>query len=361
MDASSDVVDEFVLVVGYGAENVQSRIGSEFGDTPVSYVEQREQRGTAHAIACVREEINGQFLVLNGDVVVDQSLVSKLATSSGHAVATMPVDDPSNYGVVSVDDEALSGLVEKPDNPPSSLANLGLYAFEPAIFEAIDAVDESERGEYEVTDAVTTLLEWGETVSVVEHDGTWLDVGRPWEIIEATERLLSELGQSIEGIVEDRVTLEGPVVVEEGARVRDGTYIEGPVVVKAGADVGPNAYVRGATVLGEDSRVGNAVEVKNSVLFPEATVGHLSYVGDSVLGAGVNFGAGTKVANLRHDDANIRMRVKGSSVDTGRRKLGVVCGDDVKTGINTSLNAGVKLARGATTTPGETIMEDDNE
>ncbi|MDH5021369.1 bifunctional sugar-1-phosphate nucleotidylyltransferase/acetyltransferase [Halobacterium rubrum] len=361
MAASSGVVDEFVLVVGYEAEDVQSHIGQEFSGIPISYVEQREQRGTAHAIACVEEVIDEQFLVLNGDVVVDDSLVSSLAASSGHAVATMPVENPSNYGVVSVDKGELSGLVEKPDDPPSSLANLGLYAFEPTIFEGIDAVDESERGEYEVTDAVTTLLEWGETVSVVEHDGTWLDVGRPWEVIEATERLFSGLDRAVDGTVEDRVTLNGPVVVEEGARIRDGTYIEGPVVVKAGADVGPNAFVRGTTVIGEDSRVGNAVEVKNSVLFPGATVGHLSYVGDSVLGSDVNFGAGTKVANLRHDDANVTMRVKGGSVDTGRRKLGVVCGDDVKTGINTSLNAGVKLAGGATTAPGETVMENDNE
>jgi bifunctional UDP-N-acetylglucosamine pyrophosphorylase/glucosamine-1-phosphate N-acetyltransferase len=361
MAASQDVVDEFLLVIGYGATDVRSRIGRAFSGLPVSYILQREQRGTAHAIACVREEIDEQFLVLNGDVVVDESLVAALASSSGHAIATKPVENPSNYGVVSVDDGALSGLVEKPDDPPGSLANLGLYAFETTVFEAIDTVDESKRGEYEITDAVTTLQSWGETVSVVEHDGTWLDIGRPWEVIEATERLLSDLDRSVEGTIEERVTLNGRVVVEEGARVRDGTYIEGPVVVKAGADVGPNAYVRGATVLGEESRIGNAVEMKNSVLFPGATVGHLSYVGDSVLGADVNFGAGTKVANLRHDDANVRMRVKGTSVDTGRRKLGVVCGDGVKTGINTSLNAGVKLSGGATTVPGETVMEDDNE
>jgi len=361
MAASQGVVDEFVLIVGYGADNVRSRIGREFSGIPVSYVEQREQRGTAHAIACAQEEIDEQFLVLNGDVIVDESLVAALASSNGHAIATMPIDNPSNYGVVSVENGALSGLVEKPDNPPSSLANLGLYAFEPTVFEATDTVDESERGEYEITDAVTTLLSWGESVSVVEHDGTWLDVGRPWEVIEATEHLLSNLERSVDGRVEERVTLDGRVVVEEGARVRDGTYVEGPVVVKAGADVGPNAYVRGATVLGEESRVGNAVEVKNSVLFPGATVGHLSYVGNSVLGADVNFGAGTKVANLRHDDANVRMRVKGTSVDTGRRKLGVVCGDGVKTGINTSVNAGVKLSSGATMVPGETVMEDDNE
>jgi len=152
--------------------------------------------------------------------------------------------------------------------------------------------------------------------------------------------------------------VSGAVVGEDGARIRSGTYVEGPVVIREGADVGPNAYVRGATVLGPDARVGNAVEVKNSVLMEGATVGHLSYVGDSILGRDVNFGAGTVVANLRHDDESIRMTVKDERVDTGRRKLGVVAGDDVKTGIDTSLNAGLSLSTGARSEPGETVLRD---
>jgi bifunctional UDP-N-acetylglucosamine pyrophosphorylase/glucosamine-1-phosphate N-acetyltransferase len=88
------------------------------------------------------------------------------------------------------------------------------------------------------------------------------------------------------------------------------------------------------------------------------SVGHLSYVGDSVLGADVNFGAGTVVANLRHDDGTVQVTVKGDRVDTGRRKFGVVCGPAVKTGINTSLNAGVTLSEGATTSPGEAVTRD---
>jgi bifunctional UDP-N-acetylglucosamine pyrophosphorylase/glucosamine-1-phosphate N-acetyltransferase len=110
--------------------------------------------------------------------------------------------------------------------------------------------------------------------------------------------------------------------------------------------------------VGENVRVGNGVEVKNSVLMRGTSAGHLSYVGDSVLGEEVNFGAGTVVANLRHDDRNIGVRVKGETVDTGRRKFGVVVGDEVKTGINTSLNAGVRIGVAETTGPGETVMED---
>jgi bifunctional UDP-N-acetylglucosamine pyrophosphorylase/glucosamine-1-phosphate N-acetyltransferase len=355
LETAAPYIDAFIVIIGYRGDQVRKTIGGHFAGKNIKYVEQAEQRGTAHAVAQAREELNDRFLVLNGDVVFDESLVAALADTNGNAIATMSVENPSNYGVVSVENDELAALVEKPEAPPSHLANLGLYAFETSIFGAIDGVEESERGEYEITDAVESLRRDGEVVSIVEHDGEWLDVGRPWEVLTANERLLSGIETRIEGDVEDGATINGPVIIEADARVRDGVYLEGPVVVKSGADVGPNAYVRGSTVLGEGARVGNAVEVKNSVLFPGATVGHLSYVGDSVLGANVNLGAGTQVANLRHDEENIFVRVKGEAIDTGRRKFGVVCGDGVKTGINTSLNAGVKLDAEYWTEPGEVV------
>lgn len=114
----------------------------------------------------------------------------------------------------------------------------------------------------------------------------------------------------------------------------------------------------GRRCLGPGAKVGHGVEVKNSVVMADASVGHLSYVGDSVLGRRVNFGAGTNVANLRHDDDTVRVTVKGTRTDTGRRKFGVVCGPGAKTGINTALNAGVTLSAGATTAPGAVVTRD---
>jgi bifunctional UDP-N-acetylglucosamine pyrophosphorylase/glucosamine-1-phosphate N-acetyltransferase len=104
--------------------------------------------------------------------------------------------------------------------------------------------------------------------------------------------------------------------------------------------------------------VGNGVEIKNSVIMRGTDVPHLSYVGDSVLGTDVNFGAGTKTANLRHDGDDVRFTVKGERTSTGRRKFGVVAGPDVKTGINTSIDPGVRLSQGATSLPGERIDRD---
>lgn len=358
LDAAAPYVDGFVIVIGYRGGQVKDRIGAAYRGQPVEYASQDQQLGTAHAVKQAERYIEDDFLVLNGDVYVTEALVSELAAESGTAMAVMAVDNPRAYGVVDVDEERVTRIVEKPDDPPTDLANLGLYRFTPQIFEEARKVGLSERDEYELTDALVGVLDEG--VTAVRYDGAWLDIGRPWELLEVNSRLLRALDREVQGDVGDQATLEGQVIIEEGARVRNGAYIEGPTVVQSGADVGPNAYVRGATVIGPDVRVGNAVEVKNSILMAGATVGHHAYVGDSVLGADVNFGAGTKIANLRHDEETVRVQVKGNAVDTGRRKFGVVVGDETKTGINTSLNAGVTLGTKTRTGIAECVVKDKN-
>ena len=360
-DAAAAVVDEFVVVVGYRGDAIREAIGESYRGHPINYVEQPEALGTAHAIAQAEPVVDDDFLVLNGDVVVDASLPRALAEASGTAVAATEVADPRSYGVISTaEDGSLAAVVEKPDDPPTTLANVGCYAFEPDVFEYIDRTPKSERGEYEITTTIDLLLADDHRVDVAAYDGTWLDVGRPWELLDATELALGELEDGVEnhGTVEEGVHLHGPVVIGEGARLRSGTYVEGPAVIRAGAEVGPNAYVRGSTVVGPGAHVGHAVEVKNSVLMAGASVGHQSYIGDSILGRDVNVGAGTNVANLRHDGENVRLTVKGDRVDTGRRKLGAIVGDGAKTGINTSLNAGVKLGADKVTEPGKVVTRD---
>lgn len=359
LDTAAPYVDGFVLVVGYKAEKVRAAIGNAHHGLPVEYVEQSEQLGTAHAIQQAEPKVDDAFLAINGDVLLTDDLVASLASAEGTAMAVKPVDDPRSYGVVDIEDGRVTSIVEKPADPPSNLANLGSYRFTPQIFEYIANVDQSERGEYEITDAIEQAI-YEKTVQAVEYDGPWLDIGRPWELLEANRFLLGDLESALRGRVEPDATIKGPVIVEDDARVRNGAYIEGPVMIQSGADVGPNAYVRGASVIGPDVRVGNAVEIKNSILMADTAVGHLSYVGDSILGRNVNLGAGTTVANLRHDDQPVCVQVKGEMVDTGRRKFGVIVGDGSKTAINTSLNAGVTLGTETVTTPDETVTRDHN-
>ncbi|ADQ69358.1 Nucleoside-diphosphate-sugar pyrophosphorylase family protein [Halogeometricum borinquense DSM 11551] len=348
---------EIVLVVGYEADDVRSFFGTEYAGVPVEYAVQAEQLGTADAVRSALEVLeDGSFAVLNGDALYDVPSLTNLY-DGGPAVGSFEVEDPTSYGVLKTDGSGyVAGVVEKPSNPPSNLINAGAYVFPEAAHGWLLDVEASERGELELTDVLSRSCETYD-VRTVAFD-RWLDVGRPWELLEANEWKLSELETRIDGDVSEDAELNGPVVVEEGAKVRSGVVIDGPALIQSGASVGPNAYVRGATLICEDAKVGHAVEVKNSVLMEDATVGHLAYVGDSVLGRNVNFGAGTNVANLRHDGANVKLTVKDTRVDTGRRKLGVVIGDGAKTGINSSLNAGVVLSPEATVMPGESVTRD---
>ena len=259
-DAAVDVVQEFVVVVGYRGEDVIDTLGSEYRDTSISYVEQAQPKGTAHAIAQAREVVDDRFVVLNGDVLVDASLPYALADADGYAIATTTVSDPSSYGVVSVDaDGDLEAIVEKPRDPPTNLANVGCYAFEPDVFDYIDRTEESERGEFEITETLELLLADGRNISVVEYDDRWLDVGRPWELLYANELLLKDIDRDLRGVVAEGAQVDGDVIVESGATVRDGVHIEGPAVILSDAEVGPNAYIRGATTGGRKSTSATAL------------------------------------------------------------------------------------------------------
>jgi len=355
-DAAVDAgASELLLVVGYEADAVREYFGEEYRGVPVEYAVQEEQLGTAHAVDCAGEYIDGPFVVLNGDDLYDRASIDALLSADGPAVGTYRVDDPASYGVFEVDDGVVTGIVEKPSDPPTDLVNVGAYRFPAEARDWLD-VPLSERGEHEITDVLSRVID-ERSVRTVGVD-RWLGCGRPWELLEANEWKLAELARDLRGSVHEDAELRGPVVVEEGATIDAGVVVEGPALIRSGAAVGPNAYVRGATLLAEDTHVGTSVEVKNSVLMAGTHVPHLSYVGDSVLGRNVNFGAGTNVANLRHDGADVRFTVKGERVSTGRRKFGVVAGDGVKTGIDTSLGPGLRLSAGATTTPGESVTRD---
>lgn len=366
-----------VIVVGYEADRLREYFGREFAGVPVEYAIQSAQRGTADAVAAASNTLtDAPFAVLNGDALYDTESLGRLY-DAGPAVGSYRVDDPSAYGVLQVadgrddspssphsgtvgderdrshDQTRVTGVVEKPPNPSGNLVNTGAYVFPATAQDALD-VSASRRGELELTDVLNRICD-DRPVTHVPFD-RWLDVGRPWELLSASDWKVPEQEPLREGSVHETAQLRGHVVVREGARIDSGVVIEGPAYVGPDATVGPNAYVRGTTALGRDATVGHSVEIKNSLLMDGATVGHLSYVGDSVLGRNVNFGAGTTVANLRHDGEPVETRIKGERVSTGRRKFGVVCGDGVKTGIQTSLNAGVQLPPEATTLPGERIL-----
>jgi len=177
------------------------------------------------------------------------------------------------------------------------------------------------------------------------------DEAEPWSPLARMDALLGLLEPQVEGEVHPTAVLEGVVRLEAGARIGPFALVQGPAWIMAGAEVGHAAYVRGGALLGPGSRVGHASEVKHAVLLGGAKAPHFNYVGDSVLGHGVNLGAGVKLANLRV----MRGSVSVGGVPTGLRKLGAIVGDDVSIGCNAVLAPGTVIGRGSIVYEGATV------
>jgi NDP-sugar pyrophosphorylase family protein len=228
------------------------------------------------------------------------------------------------------------------------------------------AVARETGGPVRLADARGGLLAWIGTeeepastgVSTVSDEQSFRIV-YPWDLLRANAAALGWMkGDSIAGHVSKGVTIEGRLALGEGSRILPGVYIEGNVAIGSHCKIGPNCYLRGSTSIGDHCHIGQAVEIKNSIVLGRTSIGHLSYCGDSVVCERVNFGAGTITANFRHDGGMHRSMVVGELVDTCLRKLGAVLGDDVHTGIHTSIYPGRKMWPGVSTLPGSVVRRD---
>ncbi len=358
-----------VFIVNYMGELLKRHLGdgSEYG-MKFEYAIQKKLRGTADAASFAEPFVKAEedFLLTYGDWLTSSNAVKTVLKTHEKekpmaTMAVVPVENPEHYGIVKLENSTVKGITEKPsrDEAPTNLANAGMYILSNEVFEAIKRTKLSVRGELEITDSLSFLLEEGHTIAAAEiPKSEMLDVGLLWDLLAANRWVLKRMKARNVGQVEDGTHLKGPVIVEAGAKIRSGAYVEGPVFVGKDSDIGPNCYLRPYTSIGRKVRVGNACEIKNSIVMDKTHIGHLSYVGDSVIGEQCNFGAGTTVANIRFDGRPVKMKVKDNVVDTGRRKLGVVIGDDAKTGINTLFMPGVKVGNNSWIGPNVTVDRD---
>ncbi|MFC2019756.1 bifunctional sugar-1-phosphate nucleotidylyltransferase/acetyltransferase [Chloroflexota bacterium] len=336
-------IEEFVFIVGYHDEQVRAYFGS--GDkwgVSIGYATQRKQLGTANALEMVKDLAGEKFLMINGDIVVGQPDISRLAKQQETTLAIFEVEDTAGLGVAEVSEGRVTRIHEKMPNPPSRLANTGLYLFTRDIFDAIAQTPQSPRGEYEITDSLQLQIDRGRPVHYQELD-YWLDLSYPWDLLSANETRLQAMVAEQSGLIEENAAVKGAVSIGQNTVVRSGSYIVGPVIIGQDCDIGPNCYIRPGTAIGDNCHIGAATEVKNSIIMKGTKIPHHNYVGDSVIGEGVNLGAGTKIANLKLDGTNIVV----AGVDTGRRKLGAIIGDGVETGINASINVGTIIGNDA--------------
>ncbi|HEY94614.1 MAG TPA: NTP transferase domain-containing protein [Dehalococcoidia bacterium] len=341
-------IKEFVFVAGYHEEKVKEYFDTgEKWEVNIEYVTQVEQAGTADAVRIVENYVDDRFVVTNGDIIIDSKDIKAITEGSGNSIGLFKVDDPNGLGTVEIKGDFIKRVHEKVEKPPSNLANTGFYLFTRDIFKAIAQTPLSRRDEYELTDSIQWLIDNNIKVAYRELQ-RWMDTSYPWDLLIANEYLLADLDSDIHGEVEKNAVIKGAISVGKGSVIRSGSYISGPVVIGKDCVIGPNCYIRPSTAIGNGCHVGAAVEIKNSIIMNGSKIPHLSYVGDSIIGEDCNLGAGTKVANLKLNNKEISIEGK----DTGRRKLGVIMGDGVETGINSSINVGTIVGSNSRIGPG---------
>ncbi len=331
-------ISEAAIVVKYKKEMLIEYLTENSGGMELTFIGQGEKDGTGAALLCAEDYAKEDFLMVAADNVCDSSIYKKVmeAHSGGKTIALKRVENPSRFGVAKVEGGKIQEFFEKPEKPPSELANISVYAFGPGIFAELKSLKASPRGEYEIVDAFLGA-------DAVEVDGFWMDAGYPWNLFKLNEHLLSEADAKIETI--ENSTIKGKLIMEEGAKIID-SHIDGNLYVGKNSVIGPHACIKGNVSIGENCNVGESTTIKNSILFDNVNAKHLSYIGDSVVGSGVNFGSGTQIANYRFDAANVNVLTEKGWVNSGRKKLGAIIGDDVKFGVLACTMPGKTIGNG---------------
>lgn len=269
--------------------------GSQFG-VRVTYIVQDEPAGLAHAVLTAEPFLgDSSFVMYLGDNLLQggiQDLVRAFETNRPDALILLtPVSDPENYGVAELDGERVVRLQEKPPEPKTDLALVGVYMFTPLIHDAARAIEPSARGELEITDAIQHLVDTGRRVEPHVVRGWWKDTGRLDDMLEANRLILETIESRLDGTLVD-AQIDGRVIVEEGARLERCT-VRGPAVIGSGAHL-LDCYIGPYTAVGEDCVIERA-EVEHSILLAGSSVRGLDgRMESSLLGRNVAIGRSDK-------------------------------------------------------------------
>jgi glucose-1-phosphate thymidylyltransferase len=304
-DLAAAGITEVGIVVGDTAAEIRDAVGdgSAFG-LEVTYIPQDAPRGLAHCVLIARDFLgDDDFVMYLGDNLLRSGVASfaerfeadraeALTPRLGEAVEPPAaqillarVPDPQRFGVAALDEAGnVVGLVEKPEVPPSDLALVGVYLFDPTIHEAVRAIAPSARGEYEITDAIQWLIDQGHRVRHEVLDGWWKDTGKVEPLLEGNRLVLETIETSIEGAVDDSSRIDGRVHVAEGAEVK-GSVIRGPAIIGARTRI-INSYVGPFTSIDRDCEVVDS-ELEHSIVLADCRISGVARMVDSLIGRSV--------------------------------------------------------------------------
>ncbi len=287
-------VCEIGIVVGDTWREVEAAVGdgSRWGIS-VTFLRQEAPLGLAHCVLIAQDFLGSEpFVMYLGDnflVGGVQDFVRSFQQDQPNAqILLSKVSNPCQFGVVELDSQGMvRRLVEKPTVPLSNLALVGVYFFDACVHEAVRAIEPSDRGELEITDAIQWLVDKGKSVRASTVTGPWIDTGKKDDLLEANRIVLDMIESRVDGFVDVSSKIVGRVVVESGAQVRD-SVVRGPAIVGKGALVA-NSYIGPYSAVGPDCRVEDA-ELEHSILLKGSAVQGVRRIEDSLIGRGAMVG-----------------------------------------------------------------------
>lgn len=334
LDELVGLVTEVTLVVGYRAEAIRTAFGSRYRGIDLHYVYQHEVNGTAGALLTVAaqggERVQQPFFLLYGDNLISQIDLPDLCQHR-YSLVGLRVDDPRAFGVLNIVNGQVTGILEKPANPPpDAVANPGIYHFDEHVFPLLQQISPSPRGEYELTDLIALLAQ----EHAVYHQmarGYWIPVGTPWDVLVASAFLL-ERGAALRPAIHPDTGLQGCLI--EGAvrigpgQVGNGTRIVGPSFIADGVIIGSDCLIE-QSVLEAGAIVSNGCHMTRSIVGTQARIGANSQIADSLIDDGAQVGKGSRLQSHRDETIRPIAETRGVLEPAAMQRRGVIVGSGV--------------------------------
>ncbi|MFC1616131.1 sugar phosphate nucleotidyltransferase [Patescibacteria group bacterium] len=359
--------EEVIIIAGaHNLERMEQL--AEMKEGNVQVVEQEDlEKGMCNAVLSAENAIGGDsILIFSSNDVVEEDAFSLIKDASENNDADSyilgkQVDEYFPGGYLEVNDEGfINHIVEKPGegNEPSDMVNLVVHLHKNSgkLMEYLKNVESDSDDLYEV--ALAKMMDDGVKMKAVAYDGFWQPVKYPWHVQKVFEFLFNQNDKAISpnAHISENAVINGKVIIGENVKIFDGAVVNGPVYIGNDSIVATNALVRESNV-GEKCVIGFGSEVARSFLGNDVWT-HTNYIGDSVIGNNVSFGAGTVIGNLRLDEENIMVNCDDQKVDSLINKFGLVTGDNVRFGINCSTMPGIKVGSGSFVGAGIVVAQD---
>lgn len=361
---------DFVLIGGaHNLEKLKSLTDSyDFGDVNFTVIEQENlDEGMAGAVIACENFIDDDPLciVSSNDVVDEKAYELVIDAAADEEVDSVIVGKKvSKYfpgGYLEIDSDGfITSIIEKPGegNEPSDLVNIVIHCHKnpKKLIEELKKISSDGDDRYEI--ALNSLIKGGAKMKTAEFNGYWQPIKFPWHVFDVMKYFFGTLEKSVSGDAQiaESAVIKGDVIIEKGARIFDHATVSGPCYIGKNVIVANNSLVRDS-IVNEGCVVGFSTEVARSYLGKNVWT-HTNYIGDSIISDNCSFGSGTVTGNLRLDEKDITVNVRGEKTSSGTNKFGLITGENIRCGINTSFMPGVKIGSNSVIGAGLVIPRD---